>query len=131
MHRLINHPDLGLLVFRVFVGLTMAFAHGLGKMPPSEQMLGGVAAMGFPVPIVFAWSAALSEFLGGLLIAGGLFTRPAAAFLGFTMMIAAFVAHAADPFQKKELALLYLAACVLLAFMGPGRFSLDRWIRKK
>lgn len=131
MNKLINSPDLGLLVFRVFIGLAMAFAHGIGKVPPPDMLINGVAGMGFPLPIVFAWAAALSELIGGLLIAAGLFTRPAALSLGFTMVIAAFVAHAADPFEKKEMALLYLVACVLLFFQGAGRFSLDRIIRKK
>lgn len=131
MKNLIHSPELGLLLFRLFIGLAMAFSHGLGKMPPPEQMITGLAAMGFPLPILFAWCAGLSEFLGGLLIAAGLFTRWAAAFLGITMAVAAFVAHAADPFGKKEMALLYLAACVLLLLQGGGKFSLDRIIRKK
>lgn len=129
--KMIHNPDLGLLLFRLFVGLTMAFAHGLGKLPPSEQLIGGVSSMGFPAPIVFAWAAALAEFVGGVLIAGGLFTRYAALFLAFTMGVAAFVAHAADPFKAKEMALLYLASAVLLLFTGAGRFSLDSTIRKK
>lgn len=131
MNKLINNPDLGLLIFRVFIGLSMAIAHGLGKVPPPDMLIDGVAGMGFPLPVVFAWGAALSELIGGLLIAVGLFTRPAALSLGFTMAIAAFVAHSADPFDKKEMALLYLVACVLLFFQGAGRFSLDRIFRKK
>ena len=131
LKKMIHNPDLGLLIFRLFVGLTMAFAHGLGKLPPSEQLIGGVSSMGFPMPVVFAWAAALAEFAGGVLIAGGLFTRHASLFLGFTMGVAAFVAHSADPFNVKEMALLYLASCVLLFFTGAGRFSLDSSIRKK
>lgn len=131
MNKLINSPDFGLLIFRLFVGLTMALAHGLGKVPPPQMLVDGVAGMGFPLPVAFAWGAALSELIGGLLIAVGLFTRPAAFALGMTMAVAAFVAHAADPFEKKEMALLYLVACLLLFFQGAGRFSLDRIFRKK
>ncbi len=131
MKSLIDSPNFGILVFRVFIGLTMAFAHGLGKLPPPQMLIDGVQSMGFPLPIVFAWAAALSEFVGALLIAAGLFTRYAAGFLAFTMGVAAFVVHAQDTFDKKEMALLYLAACVLIMFVGAGRFSLDRIIRKK
>lgn len=130
MNKLIHNPDLGLLIFRLFIGFTMAFAHGFGKLPPSEQLIGGVAAIGFPYPLVFAWSASLSEFLGGILIGLGWYTRVAAFFLGFTMFIAAFVAHAADPFAKKEMALLYLVSCILFIFQGAGKFSCDRVFRK-
>lgn len=131
MKSLIDSPNFGILVFRVFIGLTMAFAHGLGKLPPPQMLIDGVQSMGFPLPVVFAWAAALSEFVGALLIAAGLFTRYAAGFLAFTMGVAAFVVHAQDTFDKKEMALLYLAACVLIMFVGAGRFSLDRIIRKK
>lgn len=129
MKKLIHNPDLGLLIFRLFVGLSMAFAHGLGKLPPAEGFIARVGQMGFPFPSVFAWSASLAEFLGGLLIAVGLYTRVSSLFLGFTMLVAAFGAHAMDPFSKKELSLLYLVACVLLTFQGAGRFSLDRKLR--
>lgn len=131
MKKLIHQPDLGMFIFRAFIGLTMAFAHGLGKVPPPEGLVAGVTAMGFPAPLFFAWSASLAELIGGILIALGLFTRPAALFLGFTMLVAALGAHGADPFQKQELSLLYLAACVLFIFSGAGSLSLDRLIRKK
>ena len=128
--RIFNQPDLGLLLFRFFIGAAMAFGHGLGKLPPSEQLIQGVQGMGFPMPELFAWAASLSEFLGGVLIVLGLFTRYSSLFLGFTMAVAAFVVHSADPFKVKEMALLYLAACVLLILSGAGKYSLDRLIRR-
>ena len=127
----VNQPDFGLLLFRFFVGATMAFSHGLGKLPPSEQLIQGVTGMGFPLPVVFAWAAALSEFVGGLFIAAGLFTRLATVFLAFTMGVAAFVVHSADPFNVKEMALLYFASTILLFFTGAGQYSADRLLRHK
>lgn len=117
--------NLALLVLRLLIGLTMAFAHGLSKVPPSDKLIEGVTGMGFPAPVFFAWCAGLSEFVGGILIAVGLLTRPAAASLAFTMVIAFFVAHGADPFGKKELAFLYLGASLVIMAMGAGKFSLD------
>lgn len=131
MLNIIKNADFGLLLFRLFIGLTMAIAHGLGKIPPTEQLVAGVAAIGFPLPVLFAWAAALSELVGGAFIAVGLMTRLSSLFLGFTMAVAGFVVHAADPFQVKEMSLLYLAACVLLIFTGAGKYSLDKLIRKK
>jgi putative oxidoreductase len=130
MKQALFNQDLGLLVFRIIIGFTMAFAHGIGKMPPPDMLVEGVGAMGFPMPIVFAWSAALSEFLGGILIGLGLWTRLASFLLGFTMAVAFFIVHGADPFAKKEMAFLYLAACILLVFQGAGKYSLDRLVRK-
>ena len=42
--------DLGLLVMRVVAGLSLAFFHGMGKIPPSEGFIGRVGEMGFPAP---------------------------------------------------------------------------------
>jgi len=124
-----NH-DLGLLIFRLCVGLALAFSHGMGKMPPPDELIAGVGSMGFPLPVLFAWAAALSEFAGGLFIAAGFLTRFAAGFVGFTMAVAFFIVHAADPFMKKEMAFLYLVAAVLLIFTGAGKYSVDRKICK-
>lgn len=118
--------DVGLLVLRV-TGLGLALAHGLKKLPPGDGFVEGVGAMGFPLPGLFAWAAGLAEF-GGILIAVGLLTRPASAAACFTMAIAFFIAHGADPFAKKEMAFLYLLITLALALTGPGRFSIDRLI---
>lgn len=129
--KFLNKPDLGLLLFRLYVGLAMAFAHGISKIPPSDQFISAVESLGFPIPVLFAWAAGLSEFVGGLLIAVGLSTRYASVALGFTMAVAAFGRHGADPFKLQELSLFYLFACVLLIFSGAGKYSLDRIIFKK
>lgn len=123
--------DFALLFLRVCAGLTMAFAHGLGKMPPPEMFVQGLTAMGFPMPELLAWMAGLAEFLGGIFLAIGLLTRPAAFFIACTMVGAAFIAHAADPFVKKEMALLYLFISVFFVIRGAGKFSVDRFICKK
>lgn len=133
--------DIGLALARIGLGAFLAIGHGYGKIfaadgsfGPSEQFVGGVAAMGFPMPIVFAWMAALTEFLGGTLLALGLFTRPIALALAFNMAVAAFVAHAADPFfttggRSKEFALLYFIPFVMFFFTGAGRFAIDALLR--
>lgn len=123
--------DASLLVLRLFVGLTMALSHGLAKLPPSPQLVEGLASMGFPLPDFFAWCAALAEALGGFLLAVGLLTRPAALFMGITMAVAVFVAHGADPFQKKELALMYLVVAIFFTLHGAGKFSADFYLGKR
>lgn len=123
--------DAGLLVLRVAFGAGIAY-HGFGKVTGDmTQFAAGVSKLGFPLPLVFAWAAALSEFLGGILLAIGFLSRPAALFIVFTMAVAAFGAHGADPFKKKELALLYLFASAALSLTGAGRFSADSLLRRK
>jgi putative oxidoreductase len=121
--------NLGLALARVVAGGMLAFGHGMGKLPPSEKFIEGVAALGFPMPEVFAWAAGLAEFGGGILLMLGLLTRPAAAFIAFTMATAAFGKHAGDAFDIKERALLYLVLAVVFITVGPGRLSVDTRLR--
>jgi putative oxidoreductase len=123
--------DIGLLFLRLGTGLFMAFGHGMGKMPPSDGFIGGVEKLGLPMPAFFAWMAGLSEFIGGILIALGLFTRPTAFLWICTMGTAAFVRHADDPFGTKEKSLLYLAVGICLLFTGAGKYSLSKVIFKQ
>ena len=117
-----------LLALRLWVGLNFAFAHGLGKIRDPQAFLDSAGLQRFPMHEVLGWFAMLSEFAGGLLIAVGLFTRTAAGAIALTMLGAAFVVHAADPWGRKEFALTYAVACLVLIVMGAGHFSLDRWL---
>ena len=56
-------------------------------------IVAGVARLGFPQPLLFAWAATISELAGGLLVAVGLFARVAAVFAAITMAVAAFMRH--------------------------------------
>jgi putative oxidoreductase len=123
--------DLGLALVRVGFGLSLALAHGLGKVAHPDQFVNGLAQGGFPAPAVLGWVALLSEFGGGLLLALGLLTRPAAAFVVGTLGVAAFHVHAADPYQRKELALAYVVVGLALLVAGPGRFSLDALLARR
>lgn len=125
-----HQANFGLALLRSFAGLSLAFAHGLGKLPPSEGLIDGTAKMGFPLPVVFAWAAAFSEFLGGIFLAFGLFTRVAAFFICFTMLVALTGVHWADPFGKKEMALLYFFIAFAFLWKGSGEWSLDSFLRK-
>ena len=122
--------DGALTLLRMFTGFALAFGHGLGKLPPSEKFVATVANLGFPAPGLFAWAAALSELGGGLLLALGLATRPAATAVAFTMLVAAVGQHWSDPFAKKELALLYGAIALAFVLLGSSRFGLDRLARR-
>ncbi len=120
----------GLTLLRIFAGAALAFSHGIGKMPPSDGFIEGTARIGFPLPAVFAWAAALSEFLGGLFLALGLFTRVSSFFIAVTMLVALLGVHRADPFQKQELAFLYLFIALAFMLKGSGDWSMDSFLRK-
>jgi putative oxidoreductase len=121
----------GLLLLRVFAGLALLFQHGLHKMPPSPRFIERVSDIGFPLPELFAWAAGGAEAVGGGLLALGLLTRPASAFILVTMLVAAFGRHGSDPFGEKELALLYGCVALLFLLVGSARYGLDAVFRKK
>ena len=119
--------NFGLFWLRILMGAGIAY-HGFGIIFMPGHMgkfIQSVAKLGFSMPGVFAWMAALSQFLGGLLILLGLKTRIAAFFVFVTMSVAVFLQHAGDPFSKKELALAYWTMAGALCFLGSGKFSVD------
>lgn len=117
--------DVGLLLVRLVAGLSLAFLHGIGKVPPQEGFVGMLGGMGLPAPGLFAWLAALAEFGGGLLLAVGLLTRPVAFVVTVHFIIVVTMVHAGDPIGDRELPLLFLVTAVLLLLAGPGRYSVD------
>ena len=108
-----------------------------------QGFVSGVAQMGFPLPVVFAWAAVLAETLLAVMVTLGLFTRPAAAICAFNMAVAAFLRHRAHlhwasalglasyppetvkGWGNPELALMYLVVFLALALAG-GRALLAR-----
>lgn len=121
--------NLGLTLLRVFTGVSLMMAHGVGKIPPSEGLINRAGEIGFPVPVVFAWAAAMSEFVGGGFLALGFLTRVSSFFIACTMVTALLGVHRADPFQKQELAFVYLFIALAFMFKGAGDWSIDRYLR--
>jgi len=123
--------SIGLLILRVWVGLILAFQHGLGKLTSFTQR-----SENFADPLGVGSSISLglvvfAEFFCSLALVLGLFTRAAVIPLIITMLVAAFVIHGDDPFGRKELALMFLGPFIAFLFTGPGRFSLDRLFTQK
>ena len=83
-------------------------------------------------PLLLA--AGLIEIGGGLLLALGLFTRPAAFLCSGMTAAAYFIAHAPQGFWPSqnggEAAILYCFLFLYLVFAGPGAWSLDALRRK-
>lgn len=126
-----KYAGLGLLWLRVLMGAGIAY-HGYGKIFDGHvsMLAEGLAKMGFPLPLIIAWAAALSEFVGGICIALGFHTQVAAFFVFATMSVAAFKAHAHDPFKVKELALAYWAMAGTLILTGGGPYTVEVKLKK-
>ena len=119
--------DWGLLVLRLGAAGLLFYGHGLPKLLHFGERAGK-----FSDPIGVGSAASLSlvvfaEVLCSVLVALGLATRLAAIPIVTFFAIAVFIHHAADPWPKKELALIFALPFVTLLFTGPGLFSLDQW----
>ncbi|SHH31933.1 DoxX family protein [Chryseobacterium oranimense] len=123
--------DIVLLAVRVFVGFAM-LSHGFPKL---QMLLEGGKIEFFDFiglgPLVTLVLTVIAEFVCSILLILGLFTRFSLGFLIFTMIIAAFVVHGADPFEKRELSLIYLSVYLLLMAFGAGKVSVDHMIEKR
>lgn len=121
--------DFGLLVLRVWLGLSMLLIHGLAKLQAFSSTLAMFKdRMGIPAPLGVC--AILAESACSVLLVLGLATRPAAIFLAVTMGVAFAKVHkmmlvAPPGAQTGELAFVYLGGFVVLFLAGAGRFSVD------
>ncbi|SDW04610.1 DoxX family protein [Aequorivita viscosa] len=122
--------NISLLILRLAGGGLM-LTHGIGKIAP----LFGTEPIQFPDPIGLGASTTLaltvfSEVLCSILLIFGLASRLTAIPLLTTMLVAAFIFHANDPFANQELPLLYSALYLVILITGAGKFSIDNWIFK-
>ena len=109
----------------------LAVGFGASKLPVPEWFVTDVANLGFPAPIAFAWAAVLAEVVGGVLLAFGFMTRPAAASIVCTMLVAAFLQKAGDPLWERLPSLFFMAVAYYGLVLGGGRYSVDGWLRRR
>ena len=122
--------DIGLLIFRIGAASLM-LTHGFPKLMNFFQSedLKFADPIGLGEPVTF-WLAVFAEFACSVFIIFGFLTRFAAIPLITTMLVAAFIVHVDDPFGKQELPLLFLFSFILILITGPGKYSLDYFLKK-
>ena len=127
----------GQLVLRLAIG-PIFIAHGYEKIfvDGHTKIAMFLANLGIPLPGIAAWLLMITEFVGGILLLWGLFTRWASIPVAFAMLVAILTAH--SPWQhsligpggfEKPLALMTMALCLMV--QGGGKFSADAWLKKK
>lgn len=134
--------DLGLLALRS-AGFLLAFTFGIQKIGwypaafhsnkefSSIGLAPLIAKIGFPIPVILALWITFNESIGAFLIGCGLLTRALALSAALGMAGALYTSVRLEEDWLR--AALYLIVFVTLSLVGPGSFSMDRWlqIRKK
>jgi putative oxidoreductase len=110
---------------RLVAGLMFA-VHG------AQKLFGAFGSQKVPLASLMGLAGVI-EFVGGLLIAIGLFASWAAFIASGQMAAAYFMAHAPagflPPLNKGETAVLYCFLFLYIAARGPGRYSVDASMR--
>ena len=126
--------DVGLLIVRLAVGLTMA-AHGYAKICRGGRLPGTARwfdSIGMRPGRLHAPLAALTEIGGGIALAAGLLTPLAAAAIVAVMLVAAWTVHRENGFfivgNGWEYNFVLGSVAVGVAVAGPGALSLDHLI---
>lgn len=128
--------DIGLLILRVALGVSMMF-HGIPKIMGGSETWEYIGSTMSNFGVNFGhefWGllAALTEAVGGLFFALGFLFRPVSVLL-FVTMVVALITHLSmgDSFLVYGHALDLLIVFFATIFMGAGKYSLDsRFIPK-
>ena len=125
--------NLGLLILRVMVGVTM-IAHGYNHIWGGGKIngtAGWFGSMGLKPGIVHAWLASITELGAGALLILGLLTPLGAAGVVGTMVVAFLINHRGNGFfifrpgEGWEYVVNLIAAGLALGAIGAGEWSLD------
>jgi putative oxidoreductase len=123
--------DVGKLILRVTLGWLMLM-HGIHKLIHGISGIEGMVA-GASLPGFLAYGVYVGEVLAPVLVILGFHARIGAALIAVNMVVAIALAHPAELFDLTrhggwalELQGFFLFTAVAVAFMGPGRISINR-----
>jgi putative oxidoreductase len=91
---------------------------------------GNILKTGFSPPMFWAWVVSLLEFVGMILLAAGLFTRPIALMMAIELGVIVVMIQMPNGWywtsRGAEFAAILFVVCLAFVLGGGGRLSLDR-----
>lgn len=118
-----NMAAVGLLALRIAVGVIF-INHGWMKLQDMEMTTKFFESLNIPLAGFAAWVVALVEFVGGIAVLLGIYTKEVAKLLVINMIVALLVAHISGPFARAELAIALLGGSLALSGLGAGPWRL-------
>ncbi|MDQ1197225.1 DoxX family protein [Agrobacterium sp. SORGH_AS 787] len=118
-------------ILRVVAGVLLV-THGFGKITTPFGAVGMVESLGFYPGVFWSPLLAATEFFGGILVAIGLLTRPAA-FAAFIVLMVTVYFHwivRSEGLVGAEKSVLWSAIFLFFAVRGGNRHSVDAKLRK-
>jgi putative oxidoreductase len=129
LYSLSRFRDFGVLLLRLAFGLQLVLSSWPYMSDPAKltEFTNYLTTLGFPFPGPGAIVSAYTEFLGGILLILGLWTRPVALVVAFNFLVALLLGHVfiADTYENSYPSANLLVVTLFLAFNGAGAYSID------
>ena len=128
-----RYREAGPFLFRLFLGVVLIYGTQ-DNVFHRERMLefrDFVAQNGIPYPLFSAHLSAYAQFLCGILITVGLFTRLAALVMVINFTVALAMVHLGLPFSANISPLAMWFGSLFLLFYGSGIAGVDRMLRNE
>ncbi len=122
-----DRRDLAPLILRLFIAFVLIYGT-MDNVFSRERMFefrDFLAQHGFPQPLAAAYLSAYAQFITGILLLAGLFTRFAAAVVVINFIVALVMVHRALPFNANIAPMAMLVGGLFFLIYGAPRYSLD------
>jgi putative oxidoreductase len=122
---------ISMLFFRILVSAEIMAAHGLKKVG-----VGVAEAEHIPNPLHLPeqlnnYMAIASNLIFPVFVILGLFTRLAVLPVLAVTLTGYFILHWNDPLLEKDMPFMYSVSFLLIAVLGPGKYSFDHFIHRR
>lgn len=125
------NDDAGKLLLRLTLG-TLMLLHGIAKLRFGVDGISGML-VGQGLPGVLAYGVYVGELLAPLMVISGFYARVGGLIMAINMVAAIALAHSSQLLDlgenggwALELQGFFLLTALVVALIGPGRFSINR-----